>query len=124
MRLPQRGFTLLELLVVITLIGLIAGVVAPRFVALGDRLAQKNQLQEARQKVNGLPLLAMRNGSAMRIDASGAPLELPDGWRISARSPVIYQSNGVCLGGDIEVWQNDTRQAVVDLQPPLCQWRS
>jgi len=123
MQLPQRGFTLLELLVVITLIGLIAGVVAPRFIGLGDKLTQKNQLQEVRQKVNGLPLLAMRNAATIRIDKHGAPLGLPDGWRISASSPVVYQSNGVCRGGDIEVWRSGAKHAAVSLQPPLCQWR-
>ena len=59
MRMPPRGFTLIELLVVITIIGLIAGVVAPRFINLGDKLTVKNQLQEIRQRVNGLPLLAL-----------------------------------------------------------------
>lgn len=121
---PACGFTLLELLVVITLIGLIAGVIAPRFINLGDRLSLKNQRLEVRQKVNGLPLLALRNASALRIDAKGAPLQLPDGWRITARSPVVYQSNGSCLGGEIEVWQGDSKRDSILLQPPLCQWRS
>ncbi len=123
MRMPQRGFTLLELLVVITLIGLIAGVVAPRFINLGDKLTLKNQLQEVRQKINGLPLLALRNGSALRIDAEGAPLQLTEGWRVSARTPVLYQSNGSCLGGEVEVWRGNQRQASISLQAPFCQWQ-
>jgi general secretion pathway protein G len=120
----QRGFTLLELLVVITLIGLIAGVVAPRFINLGDKLTLKNQRLEVRQKINGLPLLALRNGAALRIDANGAPLALPEGWRVTAKTPVIYQSNGSCLGGLIEVWQGDSHRDSIPLQPPLCQWSS
>jgi general secretion pathway protein G len=124
MREDQCGFTLIELLVVITLIGLIAGVVAPRFISVGDKLSLKNQRLEVRQKINGMPLLALRGGAELRIDANGAPLGLPDGWRVTAKSPVIYQSNGSCLGGLIEVWQGVDQQESVALQPPLCQWRS
>ena len=61
---------------------------------LGDKLTQKNQLQEVRQKVNGLPLLAMRNAATIRIDKHGAPLGLPDGWRISASSPSSIRAMG------------------------------
>ncbi|WP_312513493.1 prepilin-type N-terminal cleavage/methylation domain-containing protein [Stutzerimonas nitrititolerans] len=121
---PARGFTLLELLVVLSLIGLIAGIVAPRFINLGDKLSLKNQRLEVRQKVNGLPLLALRSGTTLQIDSKGAPLQLPDGWHITARTPVLYQSNGSCLGGEIEVWQGDNKRDSILLQPPLCQWRS
>lgn len=124
MKSHHLGFTLLELLVVITLIGLIAGVVAPRFINLGDKLTLKNQHHEVRQKVNGLPLLALRSGTALRIDDNGAPLALPKGWRVTAKLPVIYQSNGSCLGGLIEVWQDADQRDSIALQPPLCQWRS
>jgi general secretion pathway protein G len=120
----QHAFTLLELLVVLSLIGLVAGVVAPRFIDMGDRLTLKNQLLDVRQKVNGLTLLALRSGSPLRIDAQGAPVELPDGWRVSAEPAVVYQSNGSCLGGRIEVWQGDTRRQEVQLPPPFCQWSS
>jgi len=124
MRRSPRGFTLIELLVVITIIGLIAGVVAPRFIGLGDKLAARNQLQEVRQKINGLPLLALRNGKGLRIDTTGAPLNLPEGWRVTARAPVVYQSNGSCLGGEIEIWQGDSKRDSISLKAPLCQWRS
>lgn len=120
----QRGFTLLELLVVVVLIGLIAGIVAPRFIGFGERLTLKNQLLEVRQRVNGLPLAALRGGRQLRIDSDGAPLSLPDGWRVTSRTSVLYQGNGSCLGGEIEVWRGSQREARVTLLPPLCQWSS
>ncbi len=124
MKKAVRGFTLLELLVVLSLIGLIAGVVAPRFINLGDKLSIKNQRLEVRQKINGLPLLALRKGMTLRIDSERAPLSLPQGWRVTAATPVTYQSNGVCLGGEIEVWQGDNREERITLRAPLCQWPS
>ncbi len=118
----QHGFTLLELLVVIVLLGLVAGIVAPRFIEMGGRLSQKNNLLEVRQRVNGLPILALRGGQSLRIDSNGSPLTLPDGWRVTSSQPVLYQSNGSCLGGVIEVWNGSLREARITLQPPLCQW--
>lgn len=120
----QHAFTLLELLVVLSLIGLVAGIMAPRFFDLSQRLSVRNELLEVRQKLNGMPLLALRNGASVRIDAQGAPLQLPDGWRLTAPSPVLYQSNGSCLGGTVEVWRGKTLQARADLLAPFCQWRS
>lgn len=120
----QRAFTLLELLVVLSLIGLVAGIVAPRFIDASDKLTLKNQLLEVRQKVNGLPLQAQSKESALRIDAQGSPLELPEGWRVTADPPAIYQSNGSCLGGQIEIWKGKTRRDSITLSAPFCQWSS
>jgi general secretion pathway protein G len=119
---PQRAFTLLELLVVLSLIGLIAGVIAPRFSDFGDKLTLKNTQLEVRQKINGLPLLALRSASQLRIDDQGAPTELPTNWRATANPPIVYRSNGSCLGGQVEIWQGTTKRANARLQPPFCQW--
>jgi general secretion pathway protein G len=118
----QRAFTLLELLVVLSLIGLIAGVIAPRFSEFGDKLTFKNALLEVRQKINGLPLLALRSASPLQIDDQGAPTKLPTDWRATANPPIVYQSNGSCLGGKVEIWQGKIKRASMHLQPPLCQW--
>ena len=118
----QRAFTLLELLVVLSLIGLIAAVIAPRFSDLGGKIAFRNTLIEVRQRINGLPLLALRGASQLYIDDQGAPVMLPEGWRVTANPPVVYQSNGSCLGGRVEIWQGEIKYASVRLNPPFCQW--
>lgn len=119
---PQRAFTLLELLVVLSLVGLIAGVIAPRFSDFGDKLTFKNTQLEVRQKINGLPLLALRSASQLRIDDQGAPTELPANWRVTANPPIIYRSNGSCLGGEVEIWEGKIKRTGAHLQPPFCQW--
>ncbi|ACO77829.1 type II secretion system protein [Azotobacter vinelandii CA] len=121
---PQRAFTLLELLVVLSLIGLVAGIVAPRFIDMGDKLTLKNQLLEVRRQINGLPLLALRDGSTLRIDEQGAPVQLPGAWRATANPPILYQGNGACLGGQLEIWQGDDHRYSIHLLPPFCQWSS
>mgnify|MGYP000585395246 CR=1 FL=1 len=53
---PQRGFTLLELLVVLVLVGMIAGMVGPRFIDLAERLRHRNEWLTLQQRINGLPM--------------------------------------------------------------------
>lgn len=113
----------MELLVVISIIGLITGVIAPRFINIGDKLVLKNQQLEIRQKINGLPFLATRSTNRLQIDRQGAPIELPENWRVTADKPVVYQSNGSCLGGEIQLWSGSTLVQRANLQAPFCQWQ-
>ena len=117
----QRGFTLIELLVVLTLIGLIAGTVGPNFFEAAQRMSGKNEAQQIRQQVNGLPLAALHAGEALQINQQGAPFALPEGWKLTAKQPVVYQPNGVCRGGTLELWQGKQRRQIT-LQAPFCQW--
>lgn len=113
----------MELLVVISIIGLITGVIAPRFINIGDKLILKNQQLEIRQKINGLPFLAKGASNTLQIDQHGAPVKLPDNWRVTSDHPVIYQSNGSCLGGEIQLWRGSTLVQRHHLQAPFCQWQ-
>lgn len=117
----QRGFTLIELLVVLTLIGLIAGTVGPNFFEAAQRMGSKNDEQQIRQQVNGLPLAALHAGESLYINEQGAPFSMPEGWGLIARRPIVYQPNGVCLGGMLELLHDERKQQFL-LIPPFCQW--
>ena len=117
----QTGFTLLELLVVLTLVGLIAGTVGPNFFDAAKRMSGKNQAQAIRQQVNALPLTALHQGQVLQINEQGAPVALPNGWQLSAKEPITYLPNGVCLGGTVTLTQGQLKQQQ-QLAPPFCQW--
>lgn len=117
----EQGFTLLELLVVLVLIGLVAGTVGPNFFEAAQRMAGRNEEQQIRQQLNGLPLVALHQGERLEINKQGAPFTLPEGWQLVAEQPVVYQANGVCRGGQAELRQGDWRQQIT-LQAPFCHW--
>ncbi|MFM4730081.1 prepilin-type N-terminal cleavage/methylation domain-containing protein [Aeromonas salmonicida] len=117
---PQRGFTLLELLVVLVLVGMIAGMVGPRFIDLAERLRHRNEWQTLQQRINGLPMEVQLTGRPMALQE--LPWMLPAGWQLKTERPVRYLSNGVCLGGQLQLLQDDEVKRRIVLTPPYCQW--
>ncbi|MBL0559932.1 prepilin-type N-terminal cleavage/methylation domain-containing protein [Aeromonas hydrophila] len=116
----QRGFTLLELLVVLVLVGMIAGMVGPRFIDLAERLRHRNEWQILQQRINGLPMEVQLTGRSMALQE--LPWTLPAGWQLKTERPVRYLSNGVCLGGQLQLLQDDEIKRRIVLTPPYCQW--
>ena len=117
---PQRGFTLLELLVVLVLVGMIAGMVGPRFIDLAERLRHRNEWQTLQQRINGLPMEVQLTGRPMALQE--LPWMLPAGWQLKTERPVRYLPNGVCLGGQLQLLQGDEVKRRIALTPPYCQW--
>ncbi|MEA9432546.1 prepilin-type N-terminal cleavage/methylation domain-containing protein [Aeromonas caviae] len=117
---PQRGFTLLELLVVLVLVGMITGMVGPRFIDLAERLRHRNEWQTLQQRINGLPMEVQLTGRPMALQE--LPLTLPAGWQLKTERPVRYLPNGVCLGGQLQLLQGDEVKRRIALTPPYCQW--
>lgn len=101
-----RGFTLLELLVVLVLLGLITGLVAP---------LAANGLQAARERAVAAELAALME--ALPVRAFGAAVEqtydsqalgrllgdLPAGWELQVDPPLNYSPSGVASGGSVSL---------------------
>jgi len=110
-----QGFTLLELLVVLVLVGMLAGLVAP--VAQRGLLAARERgvMADLESELEGLPMAAL--GKGLELDSAGLRKrlpELPDGWQITVQPGLAYGPTGMA------------RAAQVRLQPPsgpAMQWR-
>jgi general secretion pathway protein G len=120
-----KGFTLLELMVVLVLMGLLASVVLPRMSKVYDRTQAAFELEDIRLSLARIPLQAFT--ANVRYELTSLPsdtnqslkVSLPDGWTVKAASPIVYQSNGICLGGNLVAAYGDVKYEFV-LLPPNC----
>jgi general secretion pathway protein G len=138
---PDSGYTILELLVVIFLISLLAGLAVPRLTSMYDSVQQAYEREEVLARLGGLGYLAFQqsrdfelvsypvetndnnpsNTSAFTEKKASRPipLELPAGWQIRAEQPIQFFANGVCEGGMVYVLRQQ-QQFQVQLVPPFC----
>lgn len=112
-----RGFTLLELLIVLALVAMVAAMVAPRLQRTYDAVTRSGERVETLRQIERLPLLARERGRPIDIPAEDgvaldAMLALPAGWHVLTIDPLRVEANGLCHGarlrvqggGRVEVW--------------------
>ena len=72
-----QGFTLLELLVVLLLLGLIMGLVAPLASRSLEAAQRRGWRADLKARIETLPVRAFLAGEALSMDAKQLPLGLP-----------------------------------------------
>tara|TARA_R100000306_G_scaffold62419_1_gene69907 strand:+ start:3507 stop:3932 length:426 start_codon:yes stop_codon:yes gene_type:complete len=133
------GFTLLELMVVLVILGLGAALATPALVRLADKLGERNERDELAQYLQNLPVAVMNRGQAFRIEATqgyvtlnsvteGSPLAPPEtseGYpRVWVPRDLEYRPNGACTGGIVHWELSGGRRFSHRLAAPLCRPRS
>lgn len=115
----QPGFTLLELLVVMALIGLLSGIVAPRLWQWVEGAQHRADLDALQSAVQNLPSQTFFAGHRRTItSAADAGLPLPSDWRLELSNPLDYEANGMTNGGRITVWSGQRRLAIWQVVAP------
>ncbi len=119
-----RGFTLLEMLVVMVLIGMVTGVVFPSLSKWFDTLVVRSELSQVQSQLRRLPawaglahqtvLLQAQAGAAANGPylAQGLPADwkLQAGWQLVAGQWVMHAS-GLCEAGQLELVQVAKRRS-------------
>jgi general secretion pathway protein G len=123
------GFTLLELLVVLVIIGLLTGLAAPRFIDVIRRKEIRNgyslvqrQMNALRVRIAGLDraFVLDRNVTRQRLP-DGTPLfEMPDGFNVEVKNEIRFAINGACSGGVVEVVASDGSRRELEMKAPFC----
>ncbi len=125
----SRGFTLVELLFVMLVVGLISALIAPN---LGAMLAgvQRYTLRDGVvSDLAGLSFRAFALGQSFELSEGkltaplrdGNPvLALPAGWQLRAETPIRFAFNGTCSGGAVELVSPDGASERFLLHAPDC----
>lgn len=119
---PRKGFTLVEVLVVLILLGLTSALVLPKFPAIYDRFKSRAEQDAFFQSLAGLSLKAYSQQKSFVLDQSSVAqlVELPTGWQVRIPKPIAYKANGVCLGGELTYTAKGISTRV-KLVPPYCE---
>lgn len=107
---PQRGFTLLELIVTLFLLGLVLGLVIPSFSSLGQQqaLAESKRIASILRYVNDTSVIT-REGCSLTFDLGARTLtyRLPEGEKTEtfpSLSAVELSSKGRLSEGEVTLF--------------------
>jgi general secretion pathway protein G len=98
-----RGFTLLELLLVVALVALLSALVAPRVLGWAEAARARSALDELRTVLQAQPALAFHAQQARTVAQVPADWPLPAGWRIELVAPLHWEANGMAAPGRLRV---------------------
>ena len=108
----QAGFTLLEILFVMFIVGLMTALVAPRIGVNLDHFEAVSQRKWLEDQITQLPRRTRYVGKSLELPkdldrpdlGDGAPpLELPAGWQLIATPPLRISPSGACSATTLEL---------------------
>lgn len=124
----ESGFTLIEIIVVMVIVGLLTSITLPRLVTLYNSVEISSQRSAIKDQIEGLGYLAYSAGKPIVLQSSvesggqigDYPLQLPAGWHIDLPSPLHFSSRGFCTGGKLIINDPAGGKEAFQLAPPLC----
>lgn len=108
----SRGFTLIEALVSLVLLGLMAGFVFPKMSRWYEAIADRQSLAELRTQLKQLSAVAVLTGRDLTLEQAvgetsvlpaGYRIDLPVGWRVLDAGRLRFLRSGLCQEGSARI---------------------
>lgn len=120
----MRGFSLLEMLVVLVILGMAAALVAPSLSRTAERVRAAGDRDELVRRL-GFLSAAVRAEGRDRHWVPGDALEVPrfawpEGWKVHVLTALRVEASGFCAGGDVRV-RGPGGERRYRLEAPDCQ---
>lgn len=136
-RMPRRprpsrrlaGFTLIEMVAVMTLVGLMAGVAVPAMQRWFDSISTRAQLSEvsiqfqrlaARAALLSQTVVLNKDSWREKMSDGETVLALPEGWSITSTAAVTFFYSGVCDGGTVDLLGPQQRRVQLQIARVSC----
>lgn len=130
-RRPAAGFTLIEMVAVMTLVALMAGVAMPAMQRWFDSISTRAQLSEVSVQFQRLASRAALLSQTVvlskdtwdeKMSDGEAVLALPEGWSIAGpgTTAVTFFHSGVCDGGTVELLGPQQRRIQLQIARVSC----
>lgn len=117
------GFTLLEILVVVVIMSLIAGLALPRISSVYDSVRFALARDSAVEQLASLSHLGLSNGRPLRVESArdlrNLGIELQEDVKLEVLEPLLLSANGSCLGGQLRL-SGRGRTVTIGLSVPFC----
>lgn len=124
----SSGFTLIEILVVLAIMGMLTGIALPRLNSVYASVELSAQRRAIKDQIEGLGYLAYASGKSIVLESSDLageqakdyPMQIPVGWQIKLPKSLRYSSRGICAGGTLALVAPDGSAEEFRLSAPFC----
>ncbi len=126
-RVASFGFTLLEMLVVLALIAVVAGLAIPNFGNMLDRFSAATTWREVEAEIGDLPYRVFSSGVMVQLDPQNVRdylKSVPADWQVTLVTPIRYRETGWCDGGSLAITASDGAKRKYVLVAPRCEARA
>jgi prepilin-type N-terminal cleavage/methylation domain-containing protein len=125
----KRGFTLIEMMVVVVLMGLVASVALPNFERWFASTQQRVDASRIAMQVQNLlaraailnQSLDLTSTNAKQVLADGKPaLDLPAGWTLKAQDVLAIYGSGYCVPAEINFVSTANQKVNIKIRDQQC----
>lgn len=114
------GFTLLEIMIVLLILGGIAALVIPNFTRFYDTLVYRTTLDELLSAARDASTYAYLSGESLDLVMFiESRVDLKNGWTVYVDNEITVSASGVCEGGVLHI-VSPRKTENFELIPPFC----